>query len=159
MGAGVHHLGMAGERHESGRASPRHGKEGSWERARLTSALQGSVMGAGVPRLGTARKGHGSRRASPRHGKEASCRESFASKRCTCCAFLQTIQRVSAKRMIFEKQKACACSVDFESFEENFSHRCREAELWVGFGESPLTFGIAKVYDGAGIYMKGPYVR
>ncbi len=65
----------------------------------------------------------------------------------------------SKKRMIFEKQKTCACGVDFESFEEKISHRCREAELWVGFGESPLTFGFAKVYDGAGIYMKGPYAR
>ena len=65
----------------------------------------------------------------------------------------------SKKRMIFEKQKACACGVNFESFEENFSHRCRVAELWVGFGESPLTFEFAKVYDGAGIYMKGPYAR
>lgn len=64
----------------------------------------------------------------------------------------------SKKRMIFETE-TCACGVDFESFEENFSHRCREAELWVGFGESPLTFGIAKVYDGSGIYLKGPYAR
>ena len=44
MGAGVPRFGMAGKRHESGCASPRHGKEASWEQACLTSAWQESVM-------------------------------------------------------------------------------------------------------------------
>ena len=44
MGAGAPHLGIAGERHGSGRTSPRHGKEGSWEQACIASARQGSVM-------------------------------------------------------------------------------------------------------------------
>lgn len=145
MGAGAHRLGTARKSHGSGRASPRHGREASWERAYLASAWQGSVMGAGVHRLGMAGKRHAENR-SRRRGTPVA----------PSCKRYKEFQK---KRMIFEKQKACACSVDFESFEENFSHRCREAELWMGFGESPLTFGITKVYNGAGIYMKGPYAR
>ena len=102
-------------------------------------------MGAGAHYLGMAGKRHAENR-SRRRGAPAA----------PSCKRYKEFQQ---KRMIFEKQKTCACGVNFESFEEIFSHRCRRAELWVGFGESPLTFGIAKVYDGAGIYMKGPYAR
>ena len=173
MGAGVPRLGMSRKGHGSRRASPRHVKEASWERACLASACQESVMGAGAPCLGMSGKGHGSGRASPRRGREGSWEQA-----CLTSAWQESVMRrivrveevhllrlpandtksFSKKRMIFETE-TCACGVDFESFEENFSHRCREAELWVGFGESPLTFGITKVYDGAGIYMKGPYAR
>lgn len=159
MGAGTYRLGMSRKRHGSGCALPRHVREASWERACLASACQGRVMGAGAHHLGMAGKCHGSGRALPRMAGKRHAENRSRRRGAPAAPSCKRYKEFQQKRMIFEKQKACACGVDFESFEEKNSHRCRVAELWVGFGESPLTFGITKVYDGAGIYMKGPYAR